>query len=494
MKLKNYNTSAVLVTLIGFFWLTFNYFENKKDGSENRPTLNNIVVSETGLSHSSGQSFIADEYSWTDSNGKPRKASLIRNDEADPTGNFGGYLREFEYEVDGQSVRATGSSDENPGWGYTVNHFENDKKETGWIASLNFPGLYRRAFVGAHHAVHEYKWSIRIQDNPMEITVHWLFADGKDNPLYAITYDLNEAAPNKVMADTRSPYGDLGWDNNSSSKVSGIGWGDQYRFRSTGENLSLSTGWDYRQKNLIPHVIMWSSSSDFEMGAVQTQTWSQHDGGGYWFYQSWGKGSKGPMPETWNWSYQLNQYQLADNPASKRLAWGSNYGAVGQTQYNAYGDTRKLSGYPFQSYSVFMVLGKHSKAATEKQIAQLESVQNVKVTASVGTVSLEGQGGVGRNDIVKYEPVGWNHVYACWDFIVSSNSELNATFQVSSGSIENPVLVLREYGKVKPAEVQLDGRILIADKDYVSSYDAEHKMLWITLLSNFKSIHNLLIK
>ncbi len=48
------------------------------------------------------------------------------------------------------------------------------------------------------------------------------------------------------------------------------------------------------------------------------------------------------------------------------MAWGANYGAVGGAdasgEYNAFGDDHKLKGHPYQSYSVFMVLGEHTRS------------------------------------------------------------------------------------------------------------------------------------
>jgi hypothetical protein len=37
----------------------------------------------------------------------------------------------------------------------------------------------------------------------------------------------------------------------------------------------------------------------------------QHDAGGYQFYPNWGTtDAEGPMPVDYNWTYQLNQYEL----------------------------------------------------------------------------------------------------------------------------------------------------------------------------------------
>ncbi len=182
-----------------------------------------------------------------------------------------------------------------------------------------------------------------------------------------------------------------------------MGWGDRYKFRSLNSPVTMASGWDYSQPNTIPYVIEWANSPDAEMGLVQTQTYLQHDAGGYWFYDRWGTtDANGPMPEDYNWTYQLNQYELPSTTRSKRMAWGSNFGAVGQTSYLAYGDDKNLVGYPYQSYSVFVVLDKHSLGPVAQQVAEIETVQRTALSASVGTVVASGPAGIGRSDSVAY--------------------------------------------------------------------------------------------
>ncbi len=120
----------------------------------------------------------------------------------------------------------------------------------------------------------------------------------------------------------RTPYGDIAWDgdeNFPSTVISGIGWGDRYKFKTTSAPLTRNSSWDYSEPNLVPYVHAWADASDTEMGVVQTQTYLQKDAGGYWFYKNWGKtsenqdpddGQVGKMPLSWNWPYQMNQYEL----------------------------------------------------------------------------------------------------------------------------------------------------------------------------------------
>ncbi len=452
-----------------------------------------ISVADASIPHQSGKSFASDMYGWHDSSSRPRKFALVRNHELDPTGSYGGYIRYFEYEIN-QGVRVcTGSSDENPGFGFLVNHYNDAQNNNHWVTSLSAPGKFSRAFQGRHHAIHEYRWTMKIANEPIDVTVHWFIANGKDNPVFAITHDLSRAKPNAINADSRSPYGDIGWDGDRRSTVSGIGWGDRFKFKSTSPTLSMKSSWDYREENLVPYAQMWSEPTNAEMGLVQTQTWQQHDAGGYWFYSAWGKKSSGPMPEGWNWTYQLNQYQLEFDPRSKRLAWGTNYGAVGQVEYNAYGDDKKLSGYPYQSYSVHVVLGEFKDRAVARQVAQIETVQSVSITGQNIEANSEGSAGVGRSDKTELKPKGWNHVYGAWDLTQTAAGPLKVKFKVGSGSLQNPIFRINVRKSSRLESVTLNKKALRPDKDYLLSFDRPSSIAWITLLGDFSDTSELIL-
>ncbi len=236
-------------------------------------------------------------------------------------------------------------------------------------------------------------------------------------------------------------------------------------------------------------MIEWTNSPDAEMGLVQTQTYLQHDAGGYWFYPNWGSSdANGPMPEDYNWPYQLNQYELPFVTTSKRMAWGANFGAVGQTTYLAYGDNKNLAGYPYQSYSVFVVLDKHSRSRVASQVTEIETVQKTILSASVGSVVTSGPAGVGRADSVAYAPAGYNHIYSTWN--VRANDRNGATFalNVTQGSLTNPVVVVHNYSAAAaPATILINGATKTADVDYFASLDDANNQLWLTLKGAFSA-------
>lgn len=303
--------------------------------------------------------YTGEQFDWHDENCQPRSAFMVYDDRPDPAGHSGGYLRSYDYVLSNATTRHVEGSLSNghPGWGYTANTFYNP----GYTFTLgdNAPGTWQLLFVGRHHAILRFARRIQLS-GPVDTTVDWMFATGKDHPVWAVTFDASSAIANTIQADNRSPYGDLTWDGGVNASVDGVGWGDHYKFQTTSIPETTQSSWDYSATNVVPYVQMWANAADAEMGAVQTQTMAQHDAGGGQFYSAWGTTSAGPMPQDYNWTYQLNQYELPFVSTSKRMAWGSNYGAIGQNSYFAYGDARTLDGYPYQSYAVHMVLGQHA--------------------------------------------------------------------------------------------------------------------------------------
>jgi hypothetical protein len=448
-----------------------------------------------------------DQFVWQDSACKPRQAALVRVG--------GGYVRQFVYDVDGKPRTVTGTgANGHTGWGYTVNHWGNTS-----TLGRDAPGTFAPLFVGRHHAVYQYTFSVPINGHQIPVIQHWFFATGRDNPVLATTYDVSGAPPGSLVADTRTPYGDLAWDgdeNAAHTVVDGVGWGDRYKFTTTRAPLTMNSPWDYSKPNLVPYVLAWTVKSDAEMGIVQTQTQLQHDGGGYWFYDNWGKTSDAPAPRkpgqiglmtpTWNWTYQIDQYELCiENPAclesttsSHRLAWGANYGAVGGAKagsgdYAAYGDDKMISGYPFQSYSIFMVLGKHSAGAVFQQVEEVEVVQKAHLAADAGTVASAGPGGVGRTDLVMRTPAGWDQRYAVWSAEAADNRAV-LRLTVDQGALRNPVLCLGGYAAAVAPALKIDGVTRVADADYLLSLDTTARQVWITLRGEWSGTHTLEIQ
>jgi len=429
-----------------------------------------------------------DRYGWSDSACTQRSAALVRNDATDPGGSSGGYLRELKWRAAGveRTARGTGANGWN-GWGYVVNHYASTADH-----SKARIGTFRSVLSGAHHAIHEFKLRVS-PGGPVDVTIHWMFATGRSHPIYAITFDATPAGPDVVKADSRAPYGDLAFEG-TEGEIAGIGWGDKYRFTTTGTGpVTAASTWDYTAPNTVPYVRMWSQLVDAEMGAVQTQSFEQHVAGGDYgtglLMESCWKATNATagadchtggdtMPPDWLWPFQLNQYELPFTKNSHRLAWGSTYGAVGQTAVSAFGKT--LSGYPRESYAVYSVLGPRTADATLVQATSVEHLLAAALTATEGTVIAQGLAGAGRNDTVLFSPPGYNQVYATWD-VATASSRATVRLAPNAGAIEAPIFRFQGFTSAQPSQVTLNGALLTPGSGYFATFDAAEQTLWLTL-------------
>jgi hypothetical protein len=456
-----------------------------------------------GWAHELPGNYDSDVYRWLDSGRKQRTAVLTRNAVRDPGGSYGGMLRQFRFFPGAQErvATGTGASGRWNGWGYVVSHDSNG----GVSHSGDIAGSYRRVFVGRHHAIHEFSWNMPINGTPTKVTVHWFFATGRDHPVYAVTFDTSAAGPGGlgISADSRTPYGDIAWDGDGTNAwVDGVKWGDKYRFSSLSEPFTAQSRWDYTQLNVVPYTLAYSRSANAEMGMVQTLDWLQHNTGGTWFHDNWGRTSETRasahlfgswlMPPNWNWTYQMCQYEMDDtNPTrSKRLAWGLMYGAVGNPSYSGYGSERTYSGYPHQSYSVYMVMGRQSTGDVLAQVTQVERMLKAKLSVIRGLVVSSGPLGVARSDTAVYPVPGYNSIYGAHELRADVTGQFTATLNAAGGDLQNPIFLIHTPAGV-PGRLYLDGVLLTADLDYFASFDTSTGRLWLTLNRVWSGSHTL---
>lgn len=473
-----------------------------------------------------------DSVYWSDDKGLLRSVSLVRNEVTDPFGSSGGYIRQMSHvhpSGETRSITGTGVNGWN-GWGYVVLHYRGAVDN-----SKDNLGSHRVVFAGKHHTIIEYKTQM-FPAGPVATTLHYVFATGRAHPLYALTLDTREAGNEAVRADTRAPYGDMNFDGQADNigVVSGLGWGDLYKFRTTSDPpLSMLSTWDYSEPNTIPHAYMWSTPRDAEYGTVQTETLAQHPLGGEYGpinactgvgYERAREGCSDPkqaMPASWLWPFQLSNYELPPAPGglgnsnSKRLAWGSNYGAVGAPEYSAFGYS--ASGFPFQSYSVMLVTGARSEQPVAAAVAEVESVQYVRLTATVGAIEAASPGGVGRDDARAHNVAGYDPVYMSFDVrAAEGRAEVDFTLGKSRAAdpvpratpapgatttaedttprrINNPVFkLLGAQGPI--TSVRWQDVALQEDVGFFASYDAERDTNWITLNGTFTGKNSLVFE
>jgi hypothetical protein len=462
---------------------------------------------------------IVDQYTWSDGACTPRSAGLVRSDWK------GGHAKQFTYQVGGSPVVVNQSpeGDAGPGgFGYIVSHLSDAEiperhgdldGDSPFGSSRN--AQYRTVFLGHHHAIHEFtsnypRWGVDPVTNAetkydMPVTIHWLFATGRDHPLWSVTFDLSHVPANAVNADVRAPYGDMNFDGAPSGEwgadIGGVAWGESYRFRTLGDKLSLNSAWDWSAPNRwAPYHVIWTHGVDAEMGIAGVQVSNKQDAGGYQGVDGRGSSSADTtyhcpdgyiMPCTWGWAYQSVNYSLDQtNPAratfSKRLAWGTDFGFLGQQTVTTV-NQRTVQGWPKVSYSVYVVLGPHSRTPTMAMAEQAAVIDATSLTATVGTVTTLGPAGVNRAETVLYQPAGYSPVYGTWE-ATSANANATLTFSIAGGTpLINPVIVVHGLpfsdgsGGVPPTNVALDGVPLTIDQDFFASYRADTQESWFTL-------------
>jgi hypothetical protein len=478
---------------------------------------------------------ISDRFSWRDAANQPRVAVLAHNDgQIGPGGTRGGELREFRYETPGGTRIVRASDSFASGFGYVVSHRSEGSAGIGADDSPlghQFTGQFQRVFEGRHHAIFRftllyprYSTTTAVPPNTrydVPVTVDWVFSTGHDHPLWAITWDLSGVPIDAVESDSRAPYGELLFDGAASegahSVIAGVGWGDRYKFGSTTNPATYNSAWTWNTPNTVPYVKLWTTDVDATMGTVQTQTILQQDAGGYWGTNRWnttsGSGNACDtnnfgdanhlMPCDFNWPYQSINYSMnpfaPNSPTNNtRLAWGTNFGFLGQAQYFVHGSAfyggplpnTTAPGWPKKSYSTYVVLGLHSTDPISVHVAQIETVQNTTLTANIGSVVTTGPAGINRADTVTYAPAGWNHVHAAWA-LQAVNNQVSANFNLGAGTLSNPLVIVSNWtAGVLPGTIRLNGATLLQDTDYFPSLRADSQELWITLNRNLTGAAN----
>lgn len=485
---------------------------------------------------------LSDRFDWCDGAGQPRVAVLAHNDGvvAGPGGTRGGELREFRYQTAGGTRVVAAPARGDGGFGYIVSHpLSEDHCVAGDSSSLGhfFTGSWTRVFEGRHHAIFRFQQNYPryctvlapAAEHDIPATIDWVFSSGRDDPLWAVTFDMSAFAQDLIDDDSRAPYGTLDIDGSSGqymdNAVGGIAWGDRYRFTTTATPATLGSAWSWNAPNTIPFVELWTSGVDATMGLVQSQTMSQQDAGGgrqpygpgtydvsaYWNTTS-AAGKACPdgsvdqqtglahyLPCVGLWPYQINSFSYGDlvNPTNDaKITWGTQYGFLGQHAYSLNDSTQPggstASGYPRKSYSVYVVLGVHGADPVGARAAEIAALQTVtlSIIGGIGGIAASGPAGVNRADTMMYAPPGYDPVYGALTFVASGNA-LDANIAVGNGGLADPLIVVRNYTSATyPATLKFKGATLVRDVDYFPSLRAGAGELWITLNRNVSGASN----
>ena len=460
------------------------------------------VVADNGLPAHSVQ--------WTDAAGQSRTAIMV-----DQRPQGAGYLRQLTYQVNGASRVCRGTGDNgHQGDGYVQNHtaFGGDN------SSHTTPGTTTVVLNGSHHAIISYDMpNYTIDGKTVPTTVQWFFAEGRSNPIFALSQDARATAGN-LGADSRSPYGDMAYDGGMGATVGGASFGDTYKFvtlAAAPEQVTRASGWRYNEPNTIPYAMQWADPAqvDAEMGHVATVPIAVQDQGSDPrtdpLVEVRGmQQPNGPMIDDENWAYQILNYVLpaAGPTGSKRLTWGTQWGLPGG--FNNYGDAslsvRQYSQHAsdplgqvrkgtradgmLMAYSVFVVFGSHSGGYLDgtvgQTVKQMENAAAASLTAATGTVKTSGPVGVGNAAAatITYTPAGYNPIYSTWEITAAGNAA-DATLTPAAGqALDHPVFVVNGYTLAQlPASISVGAGLATPDLDYFLTLDTASQRLWITV-------------
>ena len=494
---------------------------------------------------------VADGYAWTDSLGKPRTALLARN-----TSAGGGLLDRYVYRLANSSTRTVNSTASGAGgFGYVVSHlpyvdncaatpntqFCESIRSIGDDSplGLNFTGTYSVKLAGRHHAIHEFKTTYPRFTGPhpvgptfirydLPVTIQWLFVNGRDHPLWSVTWDWS-AVPTalplaqQIEGDSRGPYGEMDFDGIASSPnvIAGVAWAiNAKRFSTTSAPFTLNSSWTWSTTGdaAIPFNMLWIQGGNAQMGMVQTSLLATHDAGNGGYggdFQGADSpaGSRCPDPPgyrmfcVWDWPFQSIENNFYDGNGAlsatnttngRRLAWGVKLGAIGRASYANYVNATVTQAQA-KSYSTFIVLGEHGAGVNPvaDQVNELQqilkAISPITATASIGTLATSGPAGIGRSDTQVYSRAGYNPVYSTWDVSASASKATLNWAASNADSLKNPVVRVLGYSMgTAPSSLTFNGTALVADTDYLASVDTATGTLWVTLLRTISGATNTL--
>jgi len=495
----------------------------------------------------SGNGLPAHEVQWTDSAGLPRSAVMVNQSASGP-----GYLYSLTYQYNGDSRVCAGTGITGyPGDGFVENH--NTQGSDNNSLDDSTPGTTTLLLNGNSHLIIQYSMpTYQVLGETIPTTICWLFADGRSNPIFALSQDARATAGN-LGADTRSPYGSLNFDGTSdgSSDLGGASYGDTLKFvtlAANPEEVTGLSGWIDSQANTIPYAMEWINPAEVnaEMGHVATVPITVQDQGSDRDLNSTldprtSKAPNGPMipygPTLVNgangpdaWAFQLLDYILhpdydgdtqgagASVQASyAKLAWGSNFGKLGgynngnnslnSTQYSQHYNSganiltgTRVNGM-LLAYSVFEVLGAHNGSYTNgavgQTVVQMQNVTQAAFTATIGTVAATGPAGVGNatNATITYSPAGFNPTFATWEITALTNT-VNATLTVPTNyPLDHPIFLVDGYNTNQiPASIAVGPGLTNAGVDYFATLDTNSHRLWLTVNRSVTNALNLVVK
>ncbi len=453
-----------------------------------------------------------DRVTWRDSKGLERELYFARSFPNSIVPTIQGYVTRLTWQPAAGASRIIAEEDPSginagnaQGWGTTVMHMHwsqyggvNPYFGSGYSATTNkrdgFDFVQGPLFLGPSHLIFRvtYKQYTTLIKNGVDdrkyvhVTIDWFVADGLDHVVYALTLDASRDYLTDGVAflnNSLAPYSlvtPASWKNTwdwagGRDGPDGQSFGDLKTFLTTD-----MANWTYGGVNTVPYIWQWVTPArgrgDAEAGYVQTETYAQKPAGEGFAQGADATGTRLPVyPDLqgYEFSYQMNFF---DNYQSKRLTWGTRFGAL-------YGGDGAAPGY--QNYSLALHLGRYSDHGVPGLIDETEGIHSgaIAVQALTGTLLTTGPEGSGNPTPQAYAPAGYNHVYRTWE-VRSSGNVATVAFNAVARAYKRPVFVVHGYtgDAVGAVSVSLNG-VALPSSAFTASLDAPGDKLYVTLLT-----------
>jgi hypothetical protein len=495
-------------------------FTPTSNGNTNTPTPTTATGCAAAIQFTPGVAAnghnACDIVTWTDSNNNPRSVWLVQPVDVNTVGTQnGGYITRVVWTNGSSPVTCNedGPADTVSGWGHLINHSDyNDGSGTVWTwansRTEGYNGVKTILIQGTNEMIVQYTFKMYPDPNNHALgswacTVDYTFRNGRNDVLWSATWDSSSVSSGTFTNDSRSPYCDFDWMGTGTGVMttpSGFNTGADYKFMTTdvpGTAMSANSAWTFNVANTIPYCSMYNDTSlpsypDREIGFIQTQTQLQHPGGGGYAITAPTSGSTMPTQASNQILYQMNSDQ-SPSYTGERVTWNMPYN-VFKTGYQSYDGQGSFSGWPYQSYSVQMMLDKYSTAGVNRLVTEQQTIHTAAtLTASLGTVVTTGPVGPGAvTQTQTWSPAGYNPVFDQWTIQCASNA-VSATLALSSGSILNPTFAFTNFTGSSVPCVLKNGTTLNSGCDFLPTIDSTNHILYITFNSTFSGTTNIVV-
>jgi mannan endo-1,4-beta-mannosidase len=467
---------------------------------------------------------------WKDARGNDRAMVL------------GSYLYQYDLSFsDNTTVVKRSVNDDafgHAGFGYVVSH--NTQTGNSPLGKANVPTqVATTIFSGGHHALHRIEL---LYDRDKEggghgikipVIIEWFVATGRDHPVWAVNWKVGSAVNpelidfNQFRMDVRGPYGSLNFDGApnraAGDSVGGVSWGDfALSFTTTDAQLTLNSPWTYNTPNNVNFCRTWTSSSNAEMGIVQTRLADKEMAyqdrvvgrergavsSGHFQNQGncadLGDNRHYVMPCVGGWPYQLMNFDwdpsggkpVNEPTGTKLIAWGSPYGWLGASSFDLFDFSGVADGRGDRAYSTFIVIGPKQRFNADS--GNWDQPGDVALTINdVGALAAATIDEIGPGSLIAVVPKGpgaeetkniangYNDTYAVYCLGASGN-QLSFVYTPAAGQpVRNPIFNVQSFAAGELPSLLVNGTSITINSGEGSgafvSLNAASNELWVTL-------------